>query len=287
MIFAVTWPLLGQELMIHHDVQGDVSLQIFSDQKDVGYRVEVSTDFQDWLGIFNHSVGSQTLSINRDDIASAFYRLNIWQLSEDEIKLVIIGDSTAVDFSVYGNAAGGWGEGIPAQFGPNVVFANLAKPGQSTKTYLESDWQIKNLNWIAPDFVFIQFGMIDELSGQPEKRTTMETYRANLSALVRGFGGTPILVSPITLRKFGEDGKVVPYLDERSDAMLEVAESLNCYSIDLNRLTKQLYNQLGEAGSKGFTHTDHLHLLFPGAKAIAGLVVDHAPEFLQPYRVAE
>jgi len=66
-----------------------------------------------------------------------------------------------------------------------------------------------------------------------------------------------------------------------------VARSLSCPSIDLNRLTKQLYQDLGEAGTDGFTHTDQLHLLAPGAKVISELVAEHVPEFLQAYRVVE
>ncbi len=271
-------------------VDGGVELVVSSERKDLGYQIERSFDLWDWVGSFNNSVGSHTFSVQEDDAESAFYRLNVWQLPVDETSMALVGDSTIMDFSYYSGRVGGWGEGFNAYFGDEVILVNLAQPGQSSKTYLESGWQVQNLKFVAADFVFIQFGMIDELSGQAEKRTAMEEYRANLVSLVklvRGFGGTPILVTPLTLRKFDLDGKVVPYLDERSDVVLGVAQSLSCPSIDLNRLTKQLYQDLGEADTDGFTHTDQLHLLAPGAKVISELVAEHVPEFLQAYRVVE
>ena len=281
--------VLAQVLTVR-TVGGRVELVVSSYRKDVGYQIERSLDFWDWVGGFDHSVGSHTVSIPSDEAQSAFYRLNIWQLREDEISMALIGDSTIMDFSYYSGRVGGWGEGFGAHFNDQVILVNLAQPGQSTKTYLESGWQVQNLKFVAADFVFIQFGMIDELSGQPEKRTTMEVYRANLATLVelvRGFGGTPVLVTPLTLRQFDSGGTPVPYLDERSDAVLEVAQSLGCPSIDVNRLTKQLYQDLGEEASDGFTHTDRLHLVAPGAKVISKRVADNVPEFLKAYRVLD
>lgn len=281
--------VVAQVLTVYSE-GGAVRLVVSSERKDVGYQIERSFDLWDWVGSFNHSVGSRTFSVQEDDAESAFYRLNIWQLPVDETSMALIGDSTIMDFSYYSGRVGGWGEGFGDFFGDDVTLVNLAQPGQSTKTYLESGWQVQNLKFVAADFVFIQFGMIDELSGQAEKRTTMEEYRANLVSLVqlvRGFGGTPILMTPLTLREFGPDGEVVPYLDERSDVVLGVAQSLKCPSIDLNRLTKQLYQDLGETDTDGFTHTDQLHLLAPGAKAISELVAKQVPEFLQAYRIIE
>lgn len=281
--------VMAQVLTVRAE-DGRVELLVTSERKGVGYQIERSLDLWDWVGSFNHSVGSQAFSLRTDEVQNAFYRLNIWDLPADQTSMALIGDSTIMDFSYYGGNVGGWGEGFANHFRDDVIVVNLAQPGQSSKTYLESDWQIRNLKFVAADFVFIQFGMIDELSGQPEKRTTTEAYRANLESLVgivRGFGGTPILVTPLTLREFGPDGNVVPYLDERSDTVLEVALSLECPSIDLNRLTKQFYQDLGETGSDGFTHTDQLHLLAPGARAFSKLVAENVPEFLQAFRVMD
>ena len=288
-VFLEYEPVCAQVLTVRNQ-GGRVELIVSSDRRDVGYQIERSLNFWDWLGNYNHSVGSQTFSLQSDEGQSAFYRLNIWQLSEDEASMALIGDSTIMDFSYYGGNVGGWGEGFGGHFNDRIITVNLAQPGQSTQTYLESGWQVQNLKFVAADFVFIQFGMVDELSGQPEKRTTMEDYRDNLKSLVelvRGFGGTPILVTPLTLREFDAEGKVVPYLDERSDVVLDVAQCLACPGIDLNRLTKKLYQDLGNAESDGFTHTDQLHLLAPGAKVISQLVADNVPEFLQAYRVIE
>jgi|SaaInlV_130m_DNA_2_1039683.scaffolds.fasta_scaffold207859_1 hypothetical protein len=62
-----------------------------------------------------------------------------------------------------------------------------------------------------------------------------------------------------------------------------VAVRVKCVSIDLNRLTKGLYSDLGEEGSAHLTINDRLHLLASGAELISGLVVQNMPDFLIPY----
>jgi lysophospholipase L1-like esterase len=275
----------GQSLSIHKDPNGKVILNV-APKAGWGFRVEQSSDWKDWRGVSDHLTSLTSHPIDHQKEKEIFYRLELWELPYDPIKVAVIGDSTTGDFSHYGGQAGGWGEGLGPYFGPDARVGILAVPGQSSKTYLESEWQIKNLVNLSPEFVFIQFGMIDELSGQAEKRTTIEEYESNLTelvSLVREFGGSPVLITPITLRKFDADGEVVPYLDERSDAMLRVADRMRCASVDLNRLTKNLYNDLGENGSAHLTISDLLHLRAPGADLISGLVVQNMPDFLKAY----
>ena len=70
--------VLAQVLTVR-TVGGRVELVVSSYRKDVGYQIERSLDFWDWVGGFDHSVGSHTVSISSDEVQSAFYRLNIFK----------------------------------------------------------------------------------------------------------------------------------------------------------------------------------------------------------------
>jgi lysophospholipase L1-like esterase len=275
----------SQDLSISSEAHHEVTLSVQA-APEMGYRIERSVNWEDWEGVSDHWAETRLLTLPVEPGEQAFFRLNIWELPYDPIKIALIGDSTIVDFSFFDGTFGGWGEALHTYFGLDVRVANIAIAGQSTKTYLESQWQINNLKNVRPEFVLLQFGMIDEHSAEPEKLTTMEEYEANLEELVhliRGFDGSPVLVSPVTKRAFGADGKVVPWLDERTETMRKLAERLQCHFIDLNQMSKELFNELGDANSAHLTTDDHLHFYAEGADLLSGLVASKMPAFLKPY----
>ncbi len=274
-----------QELSISHQSHDEVVLSVEA-VPEMGYRIEKSSDFGEWQGVSDHWSESRSLQLPVERGEQAFFRLNIWELPWDPIKIALIGDSTIVDFAFFDGTFGGWGEALQSYFGPDVRVANIAIAGQSTKTYLETPWQINNLKNVRPEFVFLQFGMIDEHSAEPEKLTTMEEYETNLEELVhliRSMDSSPVLVSPVSKREFGPDGKVVPWLDDRTETMRRVAERLRCHFIDLNQMSKDLFNELGDANSKHLTTDDQLHFYAEGADLLSGLVAGQVPSFLKPY----
>lgn len=275
----------SQDLSISSGAHNEVILSVKA-APEMGYRIEKTVNMEEWHGVSDHWAESRSMGLQTQPGEQAFFRLNLWELPYDPIKIALIGDSTIVDFAFFDGTFGGWGEALHTYFGLDVRVANIAIAGQSTKTYLESQWQINNLVNVRPEFVLLQFGMIDEHSAEPEKLTTMEEYEANLESLVnliRGFDGSPILVTPVTKRKFGPDGKVVPWLDERSETMRQLADRLQCHLIDLNQMSKTLFNELGDAESERLTTDDRLHFYAEGADLLAGLVASQVPAFLKPY----
>ena len=278
-------PVQSQDLSISSETHRQVTLSVKA-APEMGYRIEKSVDLEEWHGVSDHWADTRSLTLTVEPGDEAFFRLNLWELPYDPIKVALIGDSTIVDFAFFDGTFGGWGDAFHSYFGLDVRVANIAIAGQSTKTYLNSQWQVNKLRNVRPEFVLLQFGMIDEHSSEPEKRTTMEQYESNLEELInliRGFGGSPLLVSPVTKREFGSDGEVIPWLDERSETMRKVAERHQCHFINLNQMSKDLFNDLGDVDSAHLTTDDQLHFFSEGADMLAGLVAGKMPSFLKPY----
>ena len=248
------------------------------------YVFQASEDLRNWFDLNDEVWGALSHRIDSTTVSERFFRLTPW-VPLDPIVVVLIGDSTVSDFmGFYGT---GWGRGIYDDFKPEARVVNLAWPGLSTKIYLTSEQHAKLL-LIKPDFVLIQFGHADVYGctgGQCT--TTLPEYADNLRAIVgaiRSFGGIPILMTPPAQRAFGADGKVLPIYADRSSAVRDVAFELQTDLVDLNQLSTDLFNQLGESGSAYISMGSDLdHFSIEGAEVIAGLVVGALPNSLQRY----
>jgi lysophospholipase L1-like esterase len=72
---------------------------------------------------------------------------------------------------------------------------------------------------------------------------------------VRKKGGIPILITSMHRRNFDSEGKVVNTLGDYPDAMRKVAQEEKVELIDLNAMSKILYETWGpEASVKAFVH---------------------------------
>src|SRR3990167_2348997 len=61
---------------------------------------------------------------------------------DDETRIFLIGDSTMADKPLIGNPERGWGQVFPLFFRRDVVIANHARNGRSSKSFLvEGRWQ--------------------------------------------------------------------------------------------------------------------------------------------------
>src|SRR5205085_1137739 len=110
--------------------------------------------------------------------------------SSGKTRIALAGDSTVTTNS-------GWGLAFEKLLGPDAQCLQLARGGQSTKSYRDSkNWQ-KVLD-AKPNFVLIQFGHNDMPGKGPERETDPKTtYPENLARFVdeaRAIGAVPILV---------------------------------------------------------------------------------------------
>ena len=253
---------------------------------DTRYVLQASGNLHLWVDISDEVSGQVSNRIDSSGTTNLFFRLTA-PIPFPPITIVVLGDSSVADFASNFNLFNGWGQGLHGYFKPNARVINLAYPGYSSKDFLASDEKAKMIA-IKPDFVLVAFGLVDEF-GVPEEATTLEEFEDNLKTIlqiVRGFNGTPILVTPSVERFFNAQGKTFPAYPDRFAVVADVAYELKTDFIDLNHLSVELVNQMGKSGSDYiWSGVEYLHFSDKGAKIIAGLVANALPDRLGPYLI--
>ena len=170
--------------------------------------------------------------------------------------IYIAGDSTVVDQATEPWAA--WGQMLPVFLDSRISVANEAESGETIRSFVGERRLAKIMSTIRPgDYLMIQFGHNDQKPGQGyvPAATDFKTYLLQYIRETRAHGATPILVTPMNRRDFDPDGKIVPTLGDYPQAMREVAAQQKVALIDLNALSKTLFEAMGEAGTlHAFVH---------------------------------
>lgn len=194
------------------------------------------------------------------------------------VRVDLIGDSTQTD-----NA--GYGRGFCANLIEKVDCVNMAKGGASTRTYREQGLWDRALQ-TKPDYMVIQFGHNDLVTREHlDRQVPLPRYIENLKRFVteaRAAGITPVLVTPLSRRFFGSDGKIHSDLAEYCDAMRGVASQMKVPLIDLQNESVAYLDKVGEAeGNKlgitkkdidGKTIADKTHLNWEGSYVFGRMV---------------
>jgi lysophospholipase L1-like esterase len=169
--------------------------------------------------------------------------------------LYLAGDSTVVDQDKEPWAA--WGQMLPVFFGPRLAVANNAESGETIRSFVGERRLDKVMSTIkSGDYLMIQFAHNDQKQGNgfvsiPDYKTLLRRYIAD----ARGKGATPILVTSMNRRKFDAEGHIVQTLGDYPSAMREVAVEQHVALIDLNAMSKTLFEAMGEQGTlKAFVH---------------------------------
>ena len=211
---------------------------------------------------------------------------------DDKIVIYLIGDSTVCTQPVSQAPVTGWGTPFAVFFDKTVEVRNHARGGRSTRTFIsENLWQpVENL-LKKGDYVFMQFGHNDEAKEKQERYTSPEDYRKNLIRFItetRARQANPILVTPVSRRKFGKDGKMLETHVEYSKVVAEVSLEYKVPMIDLDTRSRQLYESFGPEHSKLLFNSsapgenpqfpnginDNTHFSEYGARLLAELVLD-------------
>ncbi len=167
----------------------------------------------------------------------------------------LAGDSTVVDQDKEPWAA--WGQMLPSFMTDKVCIANDAESGETIKSFLgERRWP-KIMSTIKKgDYVMIQFAHNDQKQGSgfvsiPEYKELMKRFIADAESK----GATTILVTSMNRRNFDSDGKIRMTLGDYPQATRDVAVELHLGLIDLNALSKTLFETMGPEGTlKAFVH---------------------------------
>ena len=165
--------------------------------------------------------------------------------------LFIAGDSTVSDQAL--EPFNSWGQMLPRFFGPGIVVANHAESGETLRSFV-SERRLPKLDTLMRpgDFLLIQFGTNDQKEKGPGVGA-FTTYKADLERFVadaRAHGTTPVVVTPVSRRTFGADGRIENSLGDYPEAVRRLAREQGIACIDLNAMSTALYEALGPEGAK-------------------------------------
>lgn len=172
------------------------------------------------------------------------------------ITVYIAGDSTVTDQRREPWAA--WGQMLPRFFGPGVAIANHAESGESLKSFVgERRWPKLLETLKRGDYLLIQFTHNDQKPGSSHV-DAFGSYQQMLKEWMdeaRRRGATPVLVTSMHRRRFDDAGKIVNTLEDYPEAMRQLAAREHVALIDLNAMSKSLFESLGPEGTlKAFVH---------------------------------
>ncbi|MGA2052121.1 MAG: rhamnogalacturonan acetylesterase, partial [Opitutales bacterium] len=159
----------------------------------------------------------------------------------------IVGDSTSCDQVV--EPYNSWGQSITRFFKPEIAVANHGESGETAADSLARHRFDKVWSLMKPgDYLFVQFGHNDMKSP-----STIESYTTALQKIVDGTkkaGGTLVIVTPMNRHTFDSSGNVTNSLQGYPYAAYQVADKNHVAWIDLNSMSKTLYESFGPDGSE-------------------------------------
>ncbi len=219
-------------------------------------------NLRDSVRINPREVGTMTwddrLTLEFTGASPAVSHITIEPVSEaDSVTTVYLcGNSTVVDQTKEPWAS--WGQIIPSFFDEKICIANNAESGERASSFLAKKRYDKVLSMARPgDWVLVEFGHNDQKEKGPGKgawynfSTCLKEFidKARAAGLNIGF------ITPTARRHFDDNGHIKDTHGDYPDAMRAVAARENVPLIELNPMTKTLYESMGEEDSKkAFVH---------------------------------
>jgi lysophospholipase L1-like esterase len=220
-------------------------------------------------------------------------------MRNDMIKVHLAGDSTMADKDPEIYPEMGWGQRIGDYFTDKVLFHNYARNGRSSRSFID-EGLLENIatKIKEKDFLFIQFGhndQKDDINRRTEPFYTYQSYLSQYILIARKAGATPVLVTPVSRRKFDENAKIINTHSPYDEAMKALAHEMHIPLIDLCEKSKILLEKYGDEESKKLFlwvkpgeyakypegRSDDTHFQARGAYEIAGLVVEGIKEVMR------
>lgn len=242
----------GRRLMVHNLTTKKGKFQTFefvvnkrSPRIDDKTRVRIKDREKDYLAWDD----KLTLEFNGD--APAVQSIHI-ERDNDCPTIYLCGNSTVVDQNNEPWAS--WGQMITRWFGPEVAISNHAESGLTARTFIGGGRLDKILSTLKPgDYVFVEFGHNDEKEKRPGDGAWYHyTYQLKIFVdQVRAKGADIVFCTPTQRRQFEKDNKTIRNTHgDFPAAMKSVAEREKVQLIDLNQMTKVLFETLGFENSK-------------------------------------
>jgi len=190
--------------------------------------------------------------------------------------IYLLGDSTVCDQP--SEPYNSWGQMLTRFFKSGIAIANNAESGESLRSSLGAHRLDKVLSTMkAGDYLIIQYGHNDEKE-KGEGVGAFTTYKADLKKFVaeaRKRGGNPVLVTPVQRRTFDPSGKITNSHGDYPEAVRQIAREESIPLIDLNAMSKTLYEAWGpEASKRAFAPNDNTHHDDYGSYELARCIVE-------------
>lgn len=169
----------------------------------------------------------------------------------------LAGNSTVVDQDKEPWAA--WGQMIPSFFqAKKIAIANYAESGEALNSFRSARRLEKIVSLMKKgDYLFIEFGHND-MKQKGEGIGAFTSYKKEFLryiADVKAKGGIPVVVTSMHRRSFDATGHIINTLGDYPEAARQAARETNTALIDLNAMSKILYEAWGpEESVKAFVH---------------------------------
>jgi lysophospholipase L1-like esterase len=182
------------------------------------------------------------------------------EISKADVPTVyLLGDSTVCDQPE--EPWNSWGQMLTRFFEPGIAISNQAESGETADDSIRAGRLAKVLSTMKRgDYLFIQFGHNDMKEKGPGIGP-FTSYKTNLQMYVDGArskGGFPVLVTSMNRKTMDSTGHITNSLKEYPDAVRQLAKEANVPLIDLNAMSKTLYEAIGRKDlSKAFVDGTH------------------------------
>jgi lysophospholipase L1-like esterase len=197
--------------------------------------------------------------------------------------IYIAGDSTSTDQPL--EPYNSWGQMLTRFFKPEIAIANHGESGESLRSFIAERRLEKIMSLIKPgDWLFIQMGHNDQKE-RGEGVGAFTTYKSDLKRFIaqaREHGATPVLITPMHRLTF-EGSVITNSLGDYPEAVRQAAREENVALIDLNAMSKKLYEAVGPKDAHLlFAPADTTHHSDYGSYELAKLIVQGIRETKMP-----
>lgn len=220
--------------------------------------------------------------------------LSFTMAAQEKIVLRLMGDSTMADKDLsYENPERGWGQRLKSHVDTNVVVANYAQNGRSTRSVQTLGiWDRVKNDLKAGEYLFIQFGHNDSKESDTTRyAAAFGAYQDNIRLFVDHalkVGAKPVLFTPVSRRWFDDEGNLKKNCHgDYPAAVTQVAEEYGLPIIDANTITQNWLSQLGDEPSRKYYmwiekgtnpkhpdgKVDNTHTNVAGARQIVNLLL--------------
>ena len=216
-------------------------------------------------------------------------------------KIFMIGDSTMQFNNIYAYPQMGWGQVLHLFAKNDVIIEDHAKNGRSSKSFKEEGLFDVVLSRIQKgDYLICQFGHNDEKLDEERHTIQNDTYLKHLAYYREKCEekGAHVVFATSIARRLFKDGVCYDSHQGYPQAMLKWCNENNYTCIDLNKMTLDLYNKIGEEEAAKYHmifpagvyenypegKTDNSHLVLEGALMVARFFVKEISKTNDPIK---